>query len=115
MVKQHAKEDYAVIVIDNSNITKPASKSMDVAKLYKGNYRLYQGQKGRDYFMQAELYPCAPLRVSSPRTCAGCRVWFWRRTNAPDYQPQDAGKEEALPHRNQGLSHALENRGILQV
>lgn len=33
MVKQHAKEDYAVIVIDNSDITKPASKSMEALSL----------------------------------------------------------------------------------
>lgn len=29
LVKQHMKEDYAIIVIDNSNITKPASKMLE--------------------------------------------------------------------------------------
>lgn len=29
LVKQHIKEDYAVIVIDNSEITKPASRKME--------------------------------------------------------------------------------------
>ncbi len=33
MVKQHVKEDYSVIVIDNSDITKPASKSMEALSL----------------------------------------------------------------------------------
>lgn len=32
-VKQHVKDDYAVIVIDNSDITKPASKSMEALSL----------------------------------------------------------------------------------
>lgn len=29
LVKQHVKDDYAVIIIDNSDITKPASKKME--------------------------------------------------------------------------------------
>lgn len=33
MVKQHVKEDYAVIVIDNSDITKPSSKCMEALSL----------------------------------------------------------------------------------
>ncbi len=30
LVKHHVKEDYAVIVIDNSNIAKPASRKLKV-------------------------------------------------------------------------------------
>lgn len=33
MIKQHVKEDYAVIVINNSDITKPASKIMEALSL----------------------------------------------------------------------------------
>ena len=29
LVKQHVKEDYAVIVIDNSGIAKPASRKLE--------------------------------------------------------------------------------------
>ena len=34
LVKQHIKEDYAVIVIDNSDIAKPASKKMEALSKY---------------------------------------------------------------------------------